>query len=121
MSRKASRWYALSMAILNLMVGVALTLLCLINAVYDWPNVFVAIAGPLFATVFGVISAIWFVESAMRRVTRAGAWREMATPGSALSERVTPIAVDRGRGRPSATASPWHHLHMRSPSNTVSR
>lgn len=57
---------ALTMGVLNLCAAVILTVLHVVNAVYDWPNPFVTVAAPLAAAVFFVLTAIWFLELARR-------------------------------------------------------
>ena len=58
---------ALSMGLLNLGAALVLLAMHLINALYDWANVFVTFAAPLGAAFFLVLSIVWAIEW-MRRM-----------------------------------------------------
>lgn len=67
MSVTASRYYALAMALTNLMAAFVLLLMCIVNIGYGSPNIFITLIGPLATAVFAIISVVWILHAFVRQ------------------------------------------------------
>jgi predicted outer membrane lipoprotein len=66
MSKTTARYYALGMALTNLCAAVLLAAMFGLNALYNYPSVFVTIVAPLGAASFAIIACMWTVHAYAR-------------------------------------------------------